>query len=778
MKLSQTIFLFLAILSLTLNAQNAKVISGVVYDSKGNTLEGVSVYTKDKTVGTQTDNAGYFEISIPSDGVDLVISYLGFKTQYISLDSIEDGPYVFHLIEETTSLDNVTIQAKTQAQIIREQAFAVDLIETESFKNLSTNANDILDKIPGVNIRESGGVGSSFNLSMNGLSGNQVRVFLDGVPMDYFGSSLTLNNFSANIIDQIEVYKGVVPIHLSSDALGGAINVITSNTTTNFLDASYSYGSFNTQLASLNAQYRNTKSGLTFRLKGFSNASDNNYKIPIRLVNFETGKEDDFDTYVERFHDAYYSNMLWAEVGFTQVKFADQFFVGAMYSDNYKEIQQPSNAIGEAKVPYGEVGTAEKKWIGNLSYKKRDFLIDDLTINSYFVAVFSENISKDISDYSYDWFGNKSLRTNPNSGEIEARKTLLTLDQTNFLGNFNAEYRFNESQNLAINYAMNLFELEGSDLYKKENSTQFSEPSKVSKNVLGTSFNQGFLDNRLQTNIFAKTYFYGIQTIETNYSGTEKTPFDASRTFQGFGLTASYKLGAFLLKSSYEKSVRFPEVIELFGNGLEYESNPSLEPEQSHNFNLGFQFTNPKTFVSFNAFYRNASDFIIPQVQGIKVFHINNGNVRSMGVDLGVSYQFWEHFRTNFSGTYVDMRDRNQWLNGQEGNPNSQFNIRIPNEPYLYGNLGLSYQNKGIALTLTERYVHSFYYRWENLASNDKGIVPDQWVTDFELTFSAKRGRYNLGFLASNLLDAEVYDNYQQLKPGRAFSLKLRYFIN
>lgn len=45
--------------------------------------------------------------------------------------------------------------------------------------------------------------------------------------MNYFGSSLSLNNFFANLIDQIEVYKGDVPIHLSSDALRGAIKAVT-----------------------------------------------------------------------------------------------------------------------------------------------------------------------------------------------------------------------------------------------------------------------------------------------------------------------------------------------------------------------------------------------------------------------------------------------------------------------------------------------------------------------------------------------------------------------
>ena len=57
-----------------------------------------------------------------------------------------------------------------------------------------------------------------------------------------------------HLVEQIEVYKGVVPISLGADALGGAINVITPALDQDLLDISYTYGSFNTQTASVFAQ--------------------------------------------------------------------------------------------------------------------------------------------------------------------------------------------------------------------------------------------------------------------------------------------------------------------------------------------------------------------------------------------------------------------------------------------------------------------------------------------------------------------------------------------
>merc|ERR1711991_343086 len=99
--------------------------------------------------------------------------------------------------------------------------------------------------------------------------------------MDYFGSSLSLNNFSANLIERIEVYKGVVPIRLSSDALGGAINIVTGNIQESYLDASYSIGSFNTHMVSLNGQFYDDTTGIFARVRSFYNYSDNNYEVPV-----------------------------------------------------------------------------------------------------------------------------------------------------------------------------------------------------------------------------------------------------------------------------------------------------------------------------------------------------------------------------------------------------------------------------------------------------------------------------------------------------------------
>lgn len=788
----QLLISFLLLFSQPLMAQsNTAKVSGKVTIEEDPAV-GITVYLEGTNKGVATNQLGKFEIEGIEPGTyTLIISGVGYKKIHkeISLEAGEHLKIERELEVESQSLNDLTVFGKSEATEIREQAYAIEVVDTEGFKNLSSNANDILRKVSGVNIRQSGGLGSEFTLSLNGLSGNQVRIFLDGVPMDYFGSSLSLNNFSANLIDRIEVYKGVVPIHLSSDALGGAINVVTGNKLSSYADVSYSMGSFGTHIGSVNAQYRDEKSGFTTRLKSFYNSSQNNYQVPIKLVNFETGKEAEEPTEVERFHDAYESKMVWVETGFTGIDLADQLMLGVLYSDNYDEVQQPANAIGEAKVPYGRVATQEQKFITNVSYQKKGLLDNRLNVSSYFVAVFSEGESRDTSSYDYNWFGEKVERIDTGTGEIENRKTLLTLKTDNYLGNFNTEYVLAENHNLAFNYSLNHLTLVGSDPYKAQNNTQFSNPNDVSKQVFGLSYTNTFVNDRLKNTVFSKFYDYSIESLETDYQGEEENTFRNDKNSFGFGVSSTFQFADVQVKASFENSTRFPEVIELFGDGLNTVSNPALQPEVSNNYNLGFIYSRytpvHSAMISVNGFIRDAKDFIIPEVQGIKVTHINNGKALSKGVDVAGTYSYKNNWIVNLSGTFQDLRDNNKWRNGVKGVPNSLYKVRIPNVPYLFGNFSISYrgqdlfrENDSYSITVTENYVHSFYYRWENLASRNKGVVPTQWTTGLEMVYSFPDEQINLSAGVSNLWDSKVYDNYQQLRPGRAFNIKLRYLIN
>lgn len=777
---------------LACNNSLAQSLSGRVLSVHGEPLIGASVYEETDKIGTITDLDGHFKLDdISSGNIIIRVSYIGFKTQKYSINLAEgeNKKLEIELEQDLYSLKAFNLIEKSDATKVREASFSVEVVESKAFKNLSTNANDILGRVSGVNIRQSGGVGSAFSLSLNGLSGNQVRIFLDGIPMDYFGSSLSLNNFSANLIDRIEVYKGVVPIHLSSDALGGAINVLTKGRSSNYLDTSVSLGSFGTRLASLNTQHRFEKSGLTLRLKSFFNQSANNYMVPVLPVDFSTGKEAEEEIWVERFHDAYQSAMIWAEIGWTGIPLADELTFGILGSQNYKELQQDANAIGQAKIPYGEVTTEEEKIISNFAYRKNGLFKDRLNLNTYAVYIQGESLSKDTASVRYDWFGDSYPKLDNTTGEIELRKTLLKLKTKNLLSNANAEWTFKNVGSLAINHSLNHLFLEGNDPLKLENNTQFSQPSTVLKQVLAANYSKELFSKKLKASVFAKYYNYSINSLETNYQGTEITPFNNIQDFQGTGFSTSYTPNKLQLKFSFEKAIRFPEIIELFGDGLNVKSNPLLKPEKSKNYNFGISYNNSSKlnpfYLTLNTFIRDSEDFIIPLVIGLKVEHINSTKVLSRGIDIAASYSWYNKIFLNAGATYLDLRDNERLFRGLQGIDNPQYKVRLPNVPYFFGNANLSYRARKLffkrdaySVSWTQAYVHEFYYRWENLASTGKSVVPAQLTSNLEFVYSLQDSKYNISLGINNLFDAEVYDNFQQLRPGRNYNLKLRYFLN
>ena len=133
----------------------------------------------------------------------------------------------------TQNLQEVLVIPKSQARKLQEQAYTVSVVSLNDLYAQATPLNKVLNNVSSVRLREEGGVGSNYTFAMNGFSGNQVKFFLDGIPMDNFGSSFNLANLSANMADHIEVFKGVLPVYLGADALGGAVNIVSRRNANN-----------------------------------------------------------------------------------------------------------------------------------------------------------------------------------------------------------------------------------------------------------------------------------------------------------------------------------------------------------------------------------------------------------------------------------------------------------------------------------------------------------------------------------------------------------------
>tara|TARA_R110002167_G_scaffold360062_1_gene577420 strand:- start:3519 stop:5885 length:2367 start_codon:yes stop_codon:yes gene_type:complete len=758
-------------------------IIGVVMDQAKAPILGATVIIKEVNKGTVTDENGEFTFSGNYNGAfSIEVSYLGHKTttQPIQTKSGETKMLSFVLEESNTELEEVVVTGKSMVQQVKERAYNVNVVDANKLHNTSLDIGHALDRVSGVRVRESGGVGSQMSFSLNGFKGNQVRFFIDGVPMDNFGSSFQINNIPINLAERIEVYKGVVPVGLGSDALGGAVNIITNAYKKNHMEASYSIGSFNTHRSSLNAIYV-AKSGFTAQINAFQNYSDNNYKVNVDIADLNTGEYFPNQT-VKRFHDTYHNESVMINMGVVNKSFADQLLFGITLGQNYREIQTGARITSV-------FGTWHRKGniiMPSIKYKKDDFILKDLDFR--FSANINLGTEKNIDTINrrYNWFGDYKEYDSPGG---ERSYSLYNYKNNTGISTSNISYKINHLQSLVLSNTFNTFNRVGHNKLDPANET-YEHPKKTLKNITGLGYD--FKSNNWNASVFLKQYFQQNKFAQSyNPSGdygdiayrNQINKFNST----GYGLAATHFLNENLqLKASYEKSYRLPASDELFGDVINLQGNIDLRPESSDNYNLGASFwwlMNKKHRFNTNAsgFFRNAKDFIRPRLNSNQTMQVmdNLGSVTSTGIEAEVRYQLGNRLAAGINLTYQDLRNNTKYEDGQT-EVSVVYRDRIPNMPYLYGNADISYifsslRKKGDQLSIgyNALYVHAFYLYWPSLGSS-KLDVPEQISHDINLTYSFNK-KLQLTLECRNLLDKKLYDNFSLQKPGRSFTGKIKY---
>ncbi len=781
-RLFTLIFLCAGSFSLT-----AGSIAGKVSDGHAVAIPGATVQLQGTTIGAVTDADGKYRIdNVPAGKYVVEVSSIGYikTSSEVTVPEAGSATLNFSLAEAVAELGEVVVIGKSEATEMREIPFAVGVVDVGPLKVQNLDINQVLNATTGIRIREDGGLGSNFNFSLNGFTGNQVKFFIDGIPMDYFGSSLTLNNIPVNLISNIEVYKGVVPVHLGSDALGGAVNVSTNRSIRNFLNASYSVGSFNTHRASIISQVT-AKNGLTVRTNAFFNYSDNSYKVQVEVPDPVSGKVGE-PVSVERFHDGYQSQTVQVEAGVENKKFADQLFVGVLASGNYKEIQTGSNMT---KV-VGEAFTTDRALIPTLKYMKNDVFTDGLSVRVNAVYNLRQAMVVDTVSKIYDWYGNYVYRgIDVRSGEISWDKTEFRFNDESVLTTANISYRIDQNQSVAFNHTYSRYVRVGEDPISY-NAVPFSEPNYLTKNISGLSYNLSLLDNKLRTIAFGKLFAMDALTREGDGYSDNQTlrEITASSVEGGYGVAATYFLAEGIqIKSSFENTYRLPEAYEMFGDGLLVQSNPYLKPETSQNFNIGILgqkiFAKHEVLFEGGYLFRKPENMIRSAPLAIQSVYENLNAVKADIFEAGAKYKYAERFNIEVNGSYQHIIN-NQKLTAT-GGENYLYKDRVPNMPFLFGNAkaGIMFHKIGtesgkLSINWSTLFVEAFYLKWPSQGSKKaKYDIPRQLSHSLVASWSFDDGKYNASVACTNLFDSQLFDNFMLQKPGRAFNLKLSYFL-
>jgi outer membrane receptor for ferrienterochelin and colicins len=128
------------------------------------------------------------------------------------------------------SLSEVIITGQYQPQTLKNSVYQVKVISAERIQQQgATRLQDVLNNELNIRFAQDVATGGA-NITLNGLSGQNVKVLLDGLPIvgrQGTSNEININQIDINSIERIEIVEGPMSVIYGADALGGVINIIT-----------------------------------------------------------------------------------------------------------------------------------------------------------------------------------------------------------------------------------------------------------------------------------------------------------------------------------------------------------------------------------------------------------------------------------------------------------------------------------------------------------------------------------------------------------------------
>lgn len=670
----------------------------------------------------------------------------------------------------------ITVVGESAAERRRQSAEAVQVVEMEQVGFETADLGKALARTEGVDVRRAGGLGSNTRISLAGLSDDQVRFFIDGIPLEFAGYGPGLANVPVNLVQQMEVYQGVVPIRFSADVLGGAVQLVTDQDVDGSGGAaSYELGSFDTHRLTASGHHLQESTGLLVRAHGFYDNARNDYPVDVEVAN-DVGKL--VPARLPRFHDGYQAGGASLEVGYVNRPWAQRLLVRAFVNASDRDIQH-NTSMSQV---YGDVTGAEGSAGTTLRYAQT--FSQGLTVDTVGGYTFRRSRFLDVSTCRYDWYG-RCFFTLPTGGEMESRAVERYVNQHTGFARFNASWIPGGAHVLRLAVAPTFVVRTGEDrqLQALEQTDPLSAARNVGSLVTGLEYQYDAFEGRLQNVAFAKDY---LQYTSAKKLLASNEFLDLSRTPHEVGIGDSLRLRlspALTAKASYEWATRLPRPDELFGDGLLIEDNLELVPETSHNFNLGLGVSVlPGRFGSFRAnaggFARLADQLITLIPQGSFSLYQNVYGARSLGV---VGAAGWtspgQLLSLDGNATWQDVR--NVSSEGTFGDFKGQ---RVPNRPSLLANASAQVKvadllraQDELLVTLRSRYVHEFFRAWGGVGAEEtKRRIPSQLTHSVALTYVMRDTPTKLSWTLDlqNLTNARTFDFYGVQRPGRSLAAK------
>lgn len=766
-----------------------------VFDQKVNNLE---IFLSPLGKTTLTDENGTFVFTeIPQGSYQLFVTYYDqlfhSPTLQINSDSLKSIEIFIDVQGKSVLLDEVTIRTKSEAERLKNTAIKADVLNLKKQREQSNSLEEIMNKTPGIKIRNTGGLGSTDQIVIGGFSGNAVKFLYDNIPIDYLGSNYGLSKIPINNLNRVEIYKGVLPSKIGLDALGGAVNLIPDYSYQSTASLSYEIGSYQTHIFSGSAQIKLNKH-LFIGTNTFFNYSKNNYEVD--QLPFRNPQNGQVNYIRERlFHNAFRQFSSEAFIQGRNLKWADLIEFKINHFSLNKEIQ--NDAYSRSR-PFGQVLRKENgDWIPSLKYRKY-FLNNKFNIQQFLVfSTIQYDLIDTLKNKSYDWKGNVHQgNSGSEMGSLNLKDGFLSTTLQQFTSRSNFNYLINHQLQIEGNIIAQYYNRKTNTDTINLNGTHYR------KIISNLSLNGLFWDEKLESNTQLKYLNGFLKGYSRPYDYPNQIDFPIqSITNQGWSFSQALKYNIHLhhfVRFSYENTFRLPDQDELFGDNHLILPNYSLKAEKSHNFNLGYVYDGEKLRLESNIYYRITSDLIrLKSINQYQALFMNLDHVKGLGIEMEATYQVIDNLFLSANLTW------NNYRLSDSKDPllmNQHFKrARIANMPFYFTNLNTSYNFKNLLhlkndlnLFWDYSYVHQYYLDfiekqfepdgflglWGTSKINTSRIIPVQHLQNLGITYHLNlKEKHHIAFngTVKNLLNSKIYNEFKMQSPGRHYRFKITY---
>ncbi|MBP5219430.1 MAG: TonB-dependent receptor plug domain-containing protein, partial [Bacteroidaceae bacterium] len=415
-------------------------------------------------------------------------------------------------------LENVTIVAHNEIRKMREGAIPVTVLGARQLEGTTSSINDALSRMAGITVRNTGGVGSASRISVRGLEGKRVGLYIDEAAIGQMSDYMSLNDIHTDMIERIEVYKGIVPYRFGGSALGGAVNVVTKEYPPVYVDASYEIASFNTHKFNWALKQTNKKTGIQFGLGGMLTYADNDYEMTLKNLN---------DRKVKRDHDKFKKAMVGGSIKATKWYF-DEAKLELVFLGTKAEIQGIDSDVREA-YNHGIAGIAA------LTLKRDNFIFAGLDLDVDAAYSYGRNGMCDDAKYKYDWDGNRYPSISPYGGELSNYASDSKNQSHDFIAKINMNYLLDVHNSFNLNvYATHNNQKPENELMDLSFGYKTNFDSKTSSFTTGLSYDLTLFDSKFMSATTLKNFNYTSDTkvLEHTYINNPQ-PIKLSKNYWG-----------------------------------------------------------------------------------------------------------------------------------------------------------------------------------------------------------------------------------------------------